>query len=387
MMNVLITDLNIYLDGHKYGFINNLIKYIETKNDSNKYFILSNASKEFKFESSAKNIRISSVSESDQSVIKAQKHFFQKSAVEWKIIKHFCLENSINHLILMELDLYQIEIGKAQSPFTISGIWFRPYSRMQQIGDGLKAKVAFHRTLLQKKLTMKFALRNRNLKKVFILNDESMPLWLNKKIERFFCLPDPYFEYPVLPDFDLRKKHNIPANNLILLQFGSMDERKNNENIVAALNHLEENISLKITLLLIGKFRDGYYDKALKLKNPDAKFQYILKDEFVSDAEMESTFAQSDLILRMNVNFFGSSGIVGQAAFHNKPCLVSNNGVMAELVEKYKLGVTLDPFDVNAIQKTLKNFVENPEEFKINGEPYMQTHNLEAYASTLLDLN
>lgn len=29
----------------------------------------------------------------------------------------------------------------------------------------------------------------------------------------------------------------------------------------------------------------------------------ILKDEFVSDEEMESTFAQSDLILRMNINF------------------------------------------------------------------------------------
>jgi glycosyltransferase involved in cell wall biosynthesis len=101
---------------------------------------------------------------------------------------------------------------------------------------------------------------------------------------------------------------------------------------------------------------------------------------------MESTFMQSDVILRMNINFFGSSGIVGQAANHNKPCIVSDNGVMAEQVEKYKLGKIIDPYDINAIKETIIYFLQDPAVRKINGSHYRQTHDLQAFGSTLLSI-
>jgi glycosyltransferase involved in cell wall biosynthesis len=284
----------------------------------------------------------------------------------------------------MELDPYQVEIGKTKTPYSIAGIWFRPYARMQKEGPGLRNQIVFWRTILQKKLTIKWALMNKSLKKTFILNDEAMPNWLNNR--RFFYLPDPYFEYKTIDNFDLRAKYNIPIDNLILLQFGNMDERKNNENIIAALNNLADEKAKKITLIIIGKFKEGYLQKIKNWIPTNSKYQTIIKDEFVSDEEMESTFKQSDVILRMNINFFGSSGIVGQAANHNKPCIVSNNGVMAEQVEKYKLGRIIDPHNVNAIKETIEFYLQNPDERQIDGTNYKKTHDLNTFGSTLLNV-
>ncbi|HLO43288.1 MAG TPA: glycosyltransferase [Leadbetterella sp.] len=382
-MRILITDLNIKLDGHKYGYVNNLLSFIEKQTTNNVYFILTNYSTEFQLESTKKNITILSTTTEQQETIASQKHYFQKSGKEWEIIDQHCIENKIEHLILMEIDPYQVEIGKKKTPYSIAGIWFRPYARMQKEGPGLKNQINFWRTLIQKKWIMKWALTNKNLKKVFILNDEAMPNWLDHR--RFFYLPDPYFEYQTIEKFDLRERYNIPKENLILLQFGNMDERKNNENIIAALNEMNPEKAQKITLLIIGKFKAGYLEKIKTLIPEESKYQTIIKDEFVSDEEMESTFKQSDVILRMNINFFGSSGIVGQAANHNKPCIVSNNGVMAEQVEKYKLGKIIDPYDVNTIKETIIFYLDSPAERKIDGSYYKQTHNLEAFGSTLLN--
>jgi len=383
-MRILITDLNIKLDGHKFGYISNLLNYIESLSTENEYFILLNFSREFKLETPKQNIKILTTTEEQQGVIIAQKHYFQKSAEEWKIIHHECLNNKINHLVLMELDPYQVEIGKTKTPYSIAGIWFRPYARMQKEGPGLRNQIVFWRTILQKKLTIKWALMNKSLKKTFILNDEAMPNWLNNR--RFFYLPDPYFEYKTIDNFDLRAKYNIPKDNLILLQFGNMDERKNNENIIAALNNLADEKAKKITLIIIGKFKEGYLQKIKNWIPTNSKYQTIIKDEFVSDEEMESTFKQSDVILRMNINFFGSSGIVGQAANHNKPCIVSNNGVMAEQVEKYKLGRIIDPHNVNAIKETIEFYLQNPDERQIDGTNYKKTHDLNTFGSTLLNV-
>ncbi|MCP9770972.1 glycosyltransferase family 1 protein [Lacihabitans sp. LS3-19] len=386
-MNILITDLNIKLDGHKYGFVNNLIKYLEGYKTQNSYFILTNFTKEFKLVSTAENIKIHSLTADEQEIINSSKSFLLKAAAEWKAINSFTESHSINEVILMELDPYQVEIGRKKTNFSIAGIWFRPYSRMLPEYNTLKSKLLNARTKLQKKLTMDFALLNKNLKRVLILNDEQMPTLLNNPQKpRFFTLPDPYFEYPQIPGFDLRAKYNIPSENIILLQFGNMDERKNNENIIAALNSFEPEIAAKISLLVIGRFKEGYAEKLETLKKSDAKYQMILKDEFVSDEEMESTFAQSDLILRMNINFFGSSGIVGIAANHDKPCVVSNNGVMAELVAKYKLGDVIDPYDISEIKNTIERYLQNKETIKIDGQNYRKTHNLDAYARTLLQI-
>jgi glycosyltransferase involved in cell wall biosynthesis len=381
-MKYLITDLNITLNGHKFGFVNNLLKYVEIHRTTDEFIFLVNRSDEFQLESSAGHIQVITLSEEEQKEINQQASLIRKSETEWKCIEKYATIYAVQRVILMELDLYQIEIGKRKSVFQISGIWFRPYSRMQAEGNSLKQKIQFLKNMFQKKILLHWALRNTGLDRVFILNDEQMPFWLNGKKPRFSTLPDPYFDYPLLADFDLRKQYNIPENNLILLQFGYMDERKNNENILAALNQIAPEMAKMISLLVIGKFETGYEEKIKQLKN--GSYQLITRNAFISDEEMESTFSQSDVILRMNINFFGSSGVVGIAARHDKPVVVSDSGVMAELVEKYQLGDIINPYDLQAIQKVILKYLKQESRLKIDGSRYRDTHDLRAFAENLL---
>lgn len=381
-MKYLITDLNVSLDGHKYGFLDNLMTYAGENKSNDSFIFLTNNSSEFKLKSTYSHIVTLQITAEEQQKINQADGILKKTEEEWKLIKAYTQTHNCNRLILMEIDLYQIEIGKDKSPFKIAGIWFRPYSRLQAESNAFKARILHFKNKLQKKLIMKWALRNKNLDKIFILNDEEMPKWLNGKTPRFFTLPDPYFKYQQEETFNLRKHYQISEEKLILLQFGFMDERKNNENILTALNSLPENLASKITLLLIGKFKKDYDKELQKLKN--GSYQLIMRNEFISNEEMESTFSQSDVILRMNVGFFGSSGIVGIAAHHNKPVIVSNTGVMAELVERYQLGDVIDPYNSEIIKETIVSYLENTQKLKINGEAYRKSHDLKAFAETLL---
>ncbi len=384
-MNFLITDLNIKLDGHKLGFIKNLVQYIEKKSLNNIYHFLVNNSEIFQIsKSNSENIKIHTLTLEEKSSFEKDIRFLEKAQIQWNIIKKYAAELTINHLVLMELDPYQVAIGKEKTRFSISGIWFRPYHRMQPEKENLLAKARYIIYKNQKKITIFFALRNKNLLKVYVLNDElltGLP-----KNNRFFYLPDPCFQYPHLKDFDLRKNYGVPAGNLILLQFGYIDERKNSENILLALNSLEPEISSNITLLIIGKFSENYEQKLLNLKRISSEYQLVTMDSFISDSEMESTFSQSDVILRMNLNFYGSSGVVGNAANHNKPCIVSSYGVMADQVHKYHLGKIINPTHINEIRNTIIFYLKNPQNRIIDGKNYRESHSAEAYANTLLQV-
>lgn len=381
-MKYLVTDLNIKLDGHRFGFINNLLHYAGENFIEDEFVFLTNRSADFDLKSDYSHVNTIKVSEAEQAILDADISLLKKAKAEWEIIYKYACDCKSERVILMYLDSYQAEIGKSKTPFKVSGIWFAPYSRMQAENHSLTQRIKLFLTKTRKKLTMSWALRNPNLDKVFILNDEEMPAWLNGSVKRFFTLPDPYFEYPFAEDYNLRKQYKIAKNNLIFLQFGYIDERKNIENILLAFNSLPLEISKKTTLLIIGKIKPGLKERLLELKKKS--YQMVLRDEFVSDEEMESSFAQSDVILRMNINFFGSSGIIGVAAQHNKPVIASDTGVMAEIVTKYGLGKIVNPYDINEIAEAVAAFHNNSSSLKIDGSKYRNSHDLKSFAETIL---
>lgn len=382
-MRFLITDVQIQLDGHRLGFMNNLMAYAAVSTPQHTFLFLTNRSAEFSLESSAENIRTLALTAQEQAEIDAESQAVKKAHIEWEIICRYALDFKAERLIFMYLDSYQLEIGRNQElPFKISGIWFSPYSRMEAESDDLKARFQNFITKTRKKFVMRWALKNSNLDKIFILNDEEMPKWLNQGTERFFTLADPYFEYSSLPNFSLRQTYSIPEGNLVFLQFGYMDERKNLENIVRAFNELPEEQAKKSTLLLIGKFKPGFLAQVENLKA--GSYQMIVRDEFVSNEEMESSFAQADVILRMNIRFFGSSGIIGVAAQHNKPVIASNSGVMAEIVEKYHLGMLVNPYDSQEIAAAISRFHTVEDSLRIDGSKYRNNHDLATFGKTLL---
>lgn len=382
-MRFLITDLQIQLDGHRLGFMTNLMAYAATATPQHEFLFLTNRSEEFNLESPADHIKTLALTVQEQQSILEESQAVKKAHVEWEIVCRYALDFKADRVIFMYLDSYQLEIGRSQDlPFKISGIWFSPYSRMEAESDDMKARFSNLITKTRKKFVMRWALKNPQLDKIFILNDEEMPKWLNRGTPRFYTLADPYFEYSSIPNYSVRATYNIPDDHLIFLQFGYMDERKNVENIVRAFNVLPKAQAEKSTLLLIGKFKPGFRSQIENLKS--GPYQMILRDEFVSNEEMESTFSQADVILRMNIRFFGSSGIIGVAAQHNKPVIASNSGVMAEIVEKYHLGMLVNPYGISEIAAAISRFHTVEDSLHIDGTKYRNNHDLATFGKTLL---
>ena len=118
----------------------------------------------------------------------------------------------------------------------------------------------------------------------------------------------------------------------------------------------------------------------------ESEVQIIENNEFVSNDEMNALFQSSSLVLRMNINYFASSGIIGMAAKYNKPSLVSNYGVVADLTKAYSLGKEEDPLDITALSNHFIDFIGNPDDWKINGSSYCENHSMSKFVTTLLGL-
>ncbi|MGL4629773.1 MAG: glycosyltransferase [Leadbetterella sp.] len=383
-MNYLIVDLNITLDGHKIGFVNNIHAYVSGLQDSNSYHFLLNRTSDDSSRLEEKSGKVIYLNAETEAGFESSSHALIRYDKQWKFICIKARELNIDRLILLEMDLYQVSIGISKVDFEISGIWFRPHVRMIQEGIGIRAWIKFKRTILQKKWTLSLALRNKQWRHVFILNDQKVVNQLKKMSPVFEMLPDPVFEYKQLEGFDLRKKYNIEKDKVIFLLFGYIDDRKNVKNILKAANSLIVDDAQKACFLLIGKFEKGYDRVISELTGAPPHYQIIQRDEFITDEEMESTFAQSDVILRMNVNFTGSSGIVGIGAKYDKPCIVSDTGIMAELVDEYKIGVLCPPDDISWIAMIIKTYLGRTNKYFIDGSAYLESHSTKKFVETLL---
>jgi glycosyltransferase involved in cell wall biosynthesis len=384
-MNYLIVDLNIQFDGHKFGFVQETINWLVKNEDCkehNFHFLVNQQMQS----NEASNIVIEVLSEGQENNFNTKKSIW-KYKEQWNYIKLKANQFNASKVILMEFDIYQIAIGNdSNSGFDISGIWFRPYHRQVSKSKSLFNQVKFNFVQWRKKLTFRLALRNNFLKQVFVLNDNSTVNALNQNFDERLCyLPDPVFEIEEDIGIDIFQKYNIGQGKVIFLLFGYIDDRKNVLNIIKALKGLPNELKSKASLLIIGKMSEKYAVLLNQLKS-DEHLQIVQNNDFVSDAEMNALFMNSDLILRMNVNFFASSGILGLAARHNKPSIVSDYGVVADLTEEYSLGRSVDPLNVKALSSLFMDFIENKHHWNIDGQKYYVDHNTEAFVKTLLDL-
>lgn len=387
-MNFLIVDLNITLNGHKLGFIQEMVNYLvlhHAESEHQFHFLVNEQVEVAK--SNCIHIHLAEYSYSEKfKTLKGLKKYSE----QWKYIKLKSVQNDIEKVVLMEFDLYQAAIGQDKATdFDISGIWFRPYFRQTSVGLSFINKILFSFKKLQKKILLKTALRNKQLKRIMILNDQLTVDALNEATEskRFDYLADPVFDYPCYKLENIREKYEIEEDKIIFLIFGYIDDRKNVTNILKAIELLPKNIQKQISLLVIGKTAESYTETLKKaIIHYTSESQLIVRDDFVDNCEMEALFAQTDLVLRMNVNYFASSGIIGLSAKHNKPSIVSDYGILADLTEQYELGRLADPLNPTRISELMKDFVKNRGNWKIDGSAYYKEHNTEAYVEGLLKL-
>lgn len=390
--------------GHHTEFIEYLLQYLldqpnETTSHLKQYIFLIPAKifttlKDLVAQAKG-NILILPLSDEEQNRIDSAPNMRKRVANEGSILRGYIQTYQINHVIFMALDSYQALVAQwafTQPELSVSGILFMPSVRMPL---NKNSALYFIKSFLEKlrdtfkHYCMSF---NKNLKNVYILNDEKSASKLNQIIfwnKKFVALPDPIPIRIVSKAWILRGYYNINTERKVFLCFGSIDKRKNILNILEAVTLVPTTLHTEISLLILGKCSDRFLQKKIIDKIDTVSKAYpllniILDDRFLSIDEMENAFEQSDVVLIPYLGFYFSSGLLGHAAKYGKYIITSNKGVMSDLVETYHLGTTVNAQSPFSIAQALSNFIDQPKQIDFP-KSFIETHNPTYFANQLLN--
>lgn len=148
----------------------------------------------------------------------------------------------------------------------------------------------------------------------------------------------------------LKKKYHVPLGKKVLLFFGTVRENKG----LAVLLHAMQELKSDFFLLIAGKSAGSsevpteHYQKIIENTRLSGSVHWVKK--YVLSEEVAEVFKIADaLILPYKKTFHAQSGVLNLAIGYEKPCVVSDVGGIGETVNKYDLGITVDPEDPPAL--------------------------------------
>lgn len=201
--------------------------------------------------------------------------------------------------------------------------------------------------------------KSKNIKSVFILNDEACARKLNMiyRTSKFKYLVDPY-----RPILNISAKYNLRENypnKTIVSHLGFMKERKGSYDILRAIDELDIAVLKKYLFVFAGNSENPELFNEL-LKKAKEKSDILYFEGFLDFAELGELASSSDLLLLPYHNTNQSSGIIGYGAQFKVPVAVPNENLLGKLVRRYKLGIFLNGYLVNDIKMFLSEYVTTP---------------------------
>src|SRR5690606_12563648 len=175
----------------------------------------------------------------------------------------------------------------------------------------------------------------KNLKQVFILNDEYSANILNQTFSTkiFRALPDPVPSFTPLSQFDIYTEYNIPRERKICLHIGSLSKRKGTLETIKSIGLLNEGNLAQTHLLLIGRAKPDFTGEIEEcIEALEARNHVTWDNNFVSNEKMKSLFNGAYCVVMPYYNSEASSGILGHAASARKPVIATGKGLLKELI-------------------------------------------------------
>ncbi len=387
MKNILIFDIEI--TGHHSEYIGHLVKYIAKNRLSNKYIFIVhyNFHKNFPgiiaMAKTSDNINFVHVSQNEFIKVMSGK-LFQRSFGFYNLMKHYAVRHSVKQVILLSFNIFQFALIFKRPKLLIRGILFRPFLKMDN--NSTISQLKHTRKILQTRLF----LLNKSISIIYILNDIYTANFLNKrfKVDNFKMLPDPVPDIVADPKFSIFKVHNIEPKRKVFLHFGSLSIRKGTNEILYALEKLDNKTMSKIAILFIGK-ADAAINDLINLKmnlihsqKPLTKIVY--RNEFIPDNQMKSYFEQVDFVLLPNKFVEASSGVLGHALASGKPVIAVNKGLLGNLVSKYKGGYLIKDGSAREIANAISSCIKERQTYKVNNK-YIEEHSVNNFAKVILE--
>lgn len=206
--------------------------------------------------------------------------------------------------------------------------------------------------------------RHDSWDRVFVLNDESAVERLNqlpflKATFEYIC--DPLPEQRRLPGQGREKVEvlfPVRESTPVIICLGALDDRKNVIRVINCVKRLAAVEKQPVALIIAGRASPRYKEKIEQAIRGSTKAQIYYHDHFLPDDLFAELIAYSDILAIPYYNFFWSSGLLGHAVFHQKPVLAPNQGLIAEYVRTFELGVTVNPHSEKAILEGLKRLLK-----------------------------
>jgi len=153
---------------------------------------------------------------------------------------------------------------------------------------------------------------------------------------------------------------SAPAD-FVFLAFGQIRDGKNLDLFLRAMTQLPENVKL----LIAGKGDSGssrpaeYYQKLAEELGVGARCRWDIRR--IPDEEVGDIFAACDVVLvTYSAKFRSASGVLNAAVSARKPVLASSgSGPLKTVVEKYHLGVFVEPDNAEEVLRGASKFVPN----------------------------
>lgn len=227
--------------------------------------------------------------------------------------------------------------------------------------------------------------RFRVFNKIFLLNDEFAPLYLNKlyKCEKFRYLTDPYSPLSSFFARDFRKEWEIGSEQKIIIHFGGLSRRKGTLDIIKMLYTLSYSDYTKYVFVFAGvvsqEIREQFYMHYNALKH---RVRIMVFDEFCSFEFIESLCFCCDGILIPYHETAQSSGVLGYAAQHKKPVIAPRYGLVGKIVRRNRLGVLFNKLSSDSIGGAL----EKINNWKWVDNKYVETRTVNKFIETLNEI-
>jgi len=215
----------------------------------------------------------------------------------------------------------------------ISGIYFNPF---------LRGKSSFKDLI--RNLSFKILIKHFESIKIYVLNDDEVVSKLNNRFNTdiFDSLEDPvptFFYQDKLVDNKMRKK------NIRFLMIGSLSKRKG---VMEYLSAIKKSKS-PYQHILAGKLDINIKKEVIQELESMQNKGYDIKliDSFLSIKEFTELIDICDVLVMPYLSKGASSGILGHASYRQKPVIGPNSGLLAEIINNQKMGVCIDPKEIN----------------------------------------
>ena len=222
------------------------------------------------------------------------------------------------------------------------------------------------------------------LKRVLVL-DETMVEYVKreglKAAPKMFHVPDiASLSGACVPD-DPRAALGIPADRFVLLSYGALGERKGVVELVAAVERCDP----RVVLLLAGR-QDAFTKEHLKGTSLREEGRLFELDAFLDDAQEATVFAAADAVWVGYRGWYGMSGVLVQSGAAGLPVVSMDEGLVAHLVDRHKLGLTVSIADTPKVAAAITRLADEPtlaREMGDNGLRLAPQHTPEAFGAAI----